>query len=515
MGKIKNILLIIFVLFVSGTRVFAIDAWINDSRDLFTNNKAVIYGVNIRTFNAKDTNKNGIIEEDLGEERGTFLNAINRLDELAAMGINTIHLLPVTPVGKTKAIGTAGSLYAPSDFGKLNPQFKSPNSSLSIENEMSKFVEECHRRKIRVIVEVPCCASYDLYLKRPELFKKDKLQNPIIPMDWTDVRLLDAGDNEQINRDVYNLYDSFTELVLNANVDGIIASEATLKPFAFWKELITKTRERNPQFLFLAKSTFSQKAAISEHATFTSCNKLLDAGFDGYYGNYFDLKNWKTAQDLFSNVKFDIGVSKKYSGLKSVVGNFVTHDQVSPILVNGPQFSKMIIWLNATLPLNLYYIDGFPTGDNYIYPWANQKAPKTFTDDDYYFAHRGQLDIFNFSRKPVGNRFDIFSELIMSNRFRLLSKNLISNGDFVILKTNSPSIFAYSRNYDDESVLVFGNLDFKRTQQAVINVPKIKDSAYSIPIKINNIPVLLNGKVSTQLDPGEVQVIYYPRLSNQ
>lgn len=515
MSKFKNIFLIIFILLLSGIKAFAFDAWINDARTLFLSNNVVIYGINIRTFNAKDTNKNGIIEEDLGEERGTFLNAIDRLDELASIGINTVHLLPVTPVGKTKALGTAGSLYAPSDFDKLNPQFKSPNSSLSLEDEMRKFVEECHRRKIRVIVELPSCGSYDLYLKHPEFFKKDKTQNPVIPMDWTDVRLLDAGSNDQINMDVYNLYNNFLELIINANADGILASEATLKPYSFWKKLITETRQRNPQFLFLAKASFSQKQAISEYATFTPCGKLLDAGFDGYYGNYSDLKNWTLARDLLANVKSDVEIYKKNSGTKSVVGNFATHDQISPVLVHGPQFSIMMIWLNATLPLNSYYIDGFSTGDNYIYPWANQKAPKTFTDDDYYFAHRGQMDIFNFSRKPNGNQYNIMAEIAMANKLRVLSKNVISGGDFVQLKTTSPSVFAYSRNYDGESVIVMGNLDFKKTQKAVVNVPTIKNTSYSIPIKINSVPEILNGKINTELSPGEVQVIYCPRLPDK
>ena len=89
---------------------FAEEVWVNNLRRLFTNNQAVIYEINIRTFNAQDTNKNGIIDFDDAEESGTFLNAIDRLDELKAKGINTIHVMPITPVGKTKALGTAGSL---------------------------------------------------------------------------------------------------------------------------------------------------------------------------------------------------------------------------------------------------------------------------------------------------------------------------------------------------------------------------------------------------------------------
>ena len=66
------------------------------------------------SFNANDTNKNGIIDND--EKSGNFINAIERLDEIKESGINTLHLLPITPVGKLKALGTAGSLYAIDNF---------------------------------------------------------------------------------------------------------------------------------------------------------------------------------------------------------------------------------------------------------------------------------------------------------------------------------------------------------------------------------------------------------------
>ena len=87
---------------------------------MFLNNNAIICGINIRNFNSKDTNKNGIIDED--EQKGNFVNAIERLDELKDLGINTLHVLPITPAGKLKALGTAGSLYAISSFTDINEQ---------------------------------------------------------------------------------------------------------------------------------------------------------------------------------------------------------------------------------------------------------------------------------------------------------------------------------------------------------------------------------------------------------
>lgn len=508
MIKFKNIFLIIFIFFIFSLKSFSAAAWVNDLRTLFLTNNAIIYAVNIRTFNAKDIDNNGIIEEKSGETSGNFLNAIGRLDELASCGVNTINLLPVTPTGKIKALGTAGSLYAISSFNTINPQLKDVNSNLSAYDQMKVFIDECHRRKIRVIVDLPCCGSYDLYLKKPELFTKDVNQNPIIPADWTDVRLFNVGTDSQLNPDVYNLYSDFVNLMVDLGVDGVKANIPNIKPFSFWKKLIDSTRMRNPQFLFIAESSPLLNNSPSEHSEFISCKKLLDAGFDGYYGNYSNLKNWKTSKDLISNIKTDIEFNKKQAGNTSLIGNFATHDQISPILINGPELSKMIIWLSATLPLNAYYIDGFNTGDNYIYTWANKKAPKTYTDDEYYFVHRGQLDIFNFSRKPGSNNYEILQNFIMANKFKNMAKDVLSSGDFTPLKTSCSSIFAYSRSYNDKAVIVIGNLDFKFTQKTIVSTPKVNNSTIVMPIRISNIPTVLNGKISTTLAPGEVQVLY-------
>ncbi len=144
--------------------------WSNDLKNLFLKNQAIILAINIRSFNAVDKNNNDIIETDKGEISGNFVNAVKRLNEIASYGINTVHILPVTPVGKIKAIGTAGSLYAISDFTTLNPQLDDPSNKLSVEEEARNFIKECHRRNIRVIVDLPSCGSYDLFFGKARAF---------------------------------------------------------------------------------------------------------------------------------------------------------------------------------------------------------------------------------------------------------------------------------------------------------------------------------------------------------
>lgn len=505
---LKNKIFSVFILVaLTAQCAFSADVWVNDLRKMFLNNSTVIYEINLRTFGAQDINKNGIIDFNDGEESGTFLNAIPKLDELKQKGINTIHVLPITPVGKVKALGTAGSLYSASSLNTINPQLGSKQTALSLKSQAIKFVDEAHKRNIRVIIDLPSCGSYDLYMQRPELFMKDKDGQPIVPADWTDVRIFDSGTEAAINNSVYTLYKEFVDMVINIGADGIRADVATNKPAKFWKNLIDYSRMKDPQFLWLAEASESWTEPVSANAVYTPYNKLLEVGFDGYYGSYFNLKNFKTGKELVNLIQSTRKILSGYSSPKAVIGSFTTHDEMSPVLINGTKFSEMIIWLNATLPVNSYFVDGFDTGDNYIYLWANKEAFKTFTDDDYYFVHRGKLDIFNFSRAPGGKNDELLKSFVIANNMKKLFVSMINNGEFVPLKNSNPSVFAYAISYDGKSVVVIGNLDFRQISETVVTIPKFSVNNLVLPIKINSIPITRRGGMQVQMQPGETIIL--------
>lgn len=474
--------------------------WHNDLRSQFLQNKSIIYAINIRTFNAKDTNKNEII--DINEESGNFLNAINRLDEIQNMGINTLHLLPITPVGKLKALGTAGSVYALADFGSLNPQLKAPDSTLSINEQAKKFISECHKRNIRVIIDLPSCGAYDLFITHPEYFVKDTSGQPIIPLDWTDIRVFNTNEE-----DVYLQHKEFVDMIMTLGADGIRADVATMRPYSFWEDLIKYARSRDNEFMFLAEASNAWTEAPSQYAPFTTYDKLLQAGFDGYYGDFFNLKNWKTSKELINSVKFNQKIYNTQK--KTVIGSFTTHDETSPILINGSEFSKMMIWLNATLPLNSYFVDGFPTGDDYDYSWANKKASQSYTDDEYYFNHKGKFDLFNFSRRPGGTDKSIYNEFVLANKFKQYYMDELSSMKFIPLKTTSKSVFAYTRSNKDFMIVVIGNLDFKTSQTVTVKLHGVNQKTKYIDLRLNRhiSPNFQQGKFTTELKAGDIQVL--------
>ena len=479
-------------------------------REMFQNNEAVIYAINIRTFNADDKNGNGIIDFALGETSGSFINAIERLDELKSLGVNTIHLLPITPVGKIKSLGTAGSLYAMSDFTSINMQLSDELSDLSIKNQAKKFFEECHKRGIKVIVDLPSCGAYDLFINRPDLFVTDDTGLPATPSDWTDVRLFKVpDDNSLFKTDIFILHKQFINYMISLGADGIRADVATIKPYIFWKELIKYARSKKSDLMFLAEASESWKEPASDKAYFTDYKKLLEAGFDGYYGDYFELNNRKSAEEFMTSIEERNKILSKYNEKKSTIGSFETHDVISPLLVGGENYSKIIIWLNATLPLNPYYIDGFLQADDYIYEYSNKKADTTYTDDDYYYVHQGQIDIFNFSRKPGSDTGILSDEHKIAMNLRNKYIDQITKGDFIPLKTDNDKVFAYQREYNNKFVNVIINRNLAESEDVKVKIKKLTKKSKVNFIKDSEDKKLVKSTMTMKLKPAQIVIFTF------
>ncbi|MCQ2744572.1 MAG: alpha-glucosidase C-terminal domain-containing protein, partial [bacterium] len=165
-------------------------------------------------------------------------------------------------------------------------------------------------------------------------------------------------------------------------------------------------------------------------------------------------------------------------------------------------------------PFNPYIIDGFQTGDEYIYQVANTKALNTETDDDYYFVHRGKLDIFNFSRKPEGNFKEIENEYKNAMKFRESHKDLITLGDFIPLKTNNEKIFAFARCYEGETIIVVGNLDFENTyKKTEVKISGLNQKHEISSINGKDITKIRRGKMFCDINAGEIMVLHIDKFS--
>lgn len=360
-----------------------LEGYKNNLRSMFQNNQAVIYAMVPRTFNAKDKNGNRLIEEELGEEKGTFINMIERLDELKSYGINTLHWLPVNPPGKIAAKGSAGSVYAPKDYLAIDPALDDPNNPKSVYEEAKEAINECHKRGIKVMIDLPSCMSVDLYDARPDLRAEDAQGNPKTPEGWEDIRMFGPwadADKRILNPDLMKYHKDFIDMCLDLGIDGIRADVARAKPVEFWDELISYARSKDPEFGFLAETYVYEDASPMKNMPADRPEELLESGFDTYYGQYHIFPSWK-AKDFHQFVKDNLKMSHKYDKGKSLIGSFATHDDKSPMSNGGPDYCMMTTVIQSTLPMtNPYMISGFESGDEYIYPYGKQFVNKTFKE---------------------------------------------------------------------------------------------------------------------------------------
>ncbi len=492
----------------------------NNLRSMIRNNESVMLAIVPRIFNAKDLDGDDRISIKKGEQVGTFLNAIERLDELKADGFNTIHILPIHPTGKKNAMGTAGSLYSPlkliEDNGDLaiDPTLIDPKDSRSPKEQFKAFIDECHKRNIKVMLDLPSCASVELFENEPELMAFGRNGEDKTPQGWEDIRMFEPWadiTNRELNPALYEMHKQYVDACIDLGIDGIRADVARAKPTEFWDKLITYSHTKDPEFGWLAESYTYECASPMINMPFDRPEDLLRAGFDDYYGQYHIFHDWRSASEFNDYIKFNLDLSHKLPSGKSVIGSFLTHDDVSSMLHGGENFCKMTTVLQSTIPMcNPYFVDGFQTGDYYDYKYRNTVDPETRTDRKESNEHRYHLAIFNLARKPGGESPDI--ERVIKGCTKMRSENLdvLANrhSSFIELdkrEDKNDQIITFARHNNGRTILVVANKNPNRNVTGIIEIPGLKADQ-----KLENMVPDYGEKSEFQVSTNELKVNLAP-----
>ncbi len=499
----------------------------NNLRTMFKNNEAVIMGIIMRTFGAQDKSGDQLLRGD--DVKGNFNNAIGRLDELKNLGVNTLHVLPVNPPGKKNAMGTAGSLYAPEDFLKIDPKLDDPNDPRDVREEFKNFINECHKRDIRVMLDLPSCASYDLFLARPELMAFEKDGTPKTPGGWNDIRMFNPWKDEskrELNTELVKLHEDFVDMCIDLGVDGIRSDVARTKPTEFWDHIINYSRKKDPEFAWLAESYTYEDASPQINMDYDRPEDSLRAGFDSYYGQYHIFHEWTTANELYNYVKENINMSQNLDAGKSLIGSFGTHDDISIMNHGGVTFTNLVSGIQATLPmLNPYYFDGYQSGDDYMYDFEGKTDTLTDTDCNECTVHRSKPDIFNFSRPLIGKHPECgdFMRNTLEVRNNPKYHDILTKGSFIPLKVDNnenDQIIAFARHHQGKTLVVIANRDVNSKQAGTINIPGLNENQ-----QLTNLFKTYgessefqaeNGKINTNLGAGRIHLfeINTPNIEN-
>ena len=463
----------------------------NNLRTMIQNNQAVMLAIVPRTFTAQDLNGDDKVTLSTGEKCGTLLSAISRLDELKADGINTIHILPIHPPGKKNAMGTAGSLYSPAkyvtDDGHLaiDPMIVDKNDPRTPDEQFKALIDECHKRGIRVMLDLPSCASVDMFEAEPELMAYGRNGEDKTPQGWADIRMFEPWADEAertLNPKLLEMHKQYVDACIDLGIDGIRADVARAKPPEFWDVLINYSRKRDPEFAWLAESYTYECASPMVNMPYDRPEDLLRAGFDEYYGQYHIFHDWRNCSDFNDYVKLNLDLSHRLPAGKSVIGSFLTHDDSSSMIHGGENFCKLTTILQSTIPMcNPYFIDGFQTGDYYDYKYRDTENIETYTEKTLMNEHRYRLALFNLSRKPGGDCPDI--ERVMKGALKMRSENLDvladRNSSFIELDKREDKydqIITYARHNNGRTILVVANKNPNRNVTGIIEIPGLKET---------------------------------------
>lgn len=121
-----------------------------------------IYNIFVRLTSAYDHDSDGQLGGNKADltlnsygirESGTFLKTIAMLGYIKTLGCNTIHMLPVTAIGRDGNKGDLGSPYAIRNPYKIEEALADPLVEMPVEEQFKAFVQAAHMLGMRVVAE--------------------------------------------------------------------------------------------------------------------------------------------------------------------------------------------------------------------------------------------------------------------------------------------------------------------------------------------------------------------------
>jgi alpha-amylase len=167
-------------------------------------------------------------------EKGKSFNAIsNQLDNIKALGVNVLWLMPIYEEGVLKGIG---SPYCIRDYKKVN-------SDYGTIDELKFLVSKAHDKGMKVIFDwVANHTSWDnAWTQNKDWYTQDSNGNIVSPpgMGWNDVADLNFNNNNMRKEMIAAMSYWINEL----NIDGYRCDYAEGVPDDFWEEAISELKK--------------------------------------------------------------------------------------------------------------------------------------------------------------------------------------------------------------------------------------------------------------------------------
>jgi len=176
---------------------------------------------------------------------GDLNGVTGRLDDLHALNVNIVWLMPIHPDGQVKKKGSLGSPYAVRDYYAIDP-------ALGTKADLRRLVQEAHQRQMKVILDMVAnhTAWDSVMMAHPEFYRKDQEGRITSPYDWTDVAALDYG-NTNLRR---YMTDVLLYWVKEFDIDGYRCDAAGEVPTDFWEQARKELEQAKPDIMLMAEA---------------------------------------------------------------------------------------------------------------------------------------------------------------------------------------------------------------------------------------------------------------------
>ncbi|MFB6230922.1 MAG: alpha-amylase family glycosyl hydrolase [Salinibacter sp.] len=187
-------------------------------------------------------------------KEGTFQGLIGRLDEIQRMGVTTLWLMPIHPIGKKRRkddIGPLGSPYSIRDYYAVN-------SDYGTKEDFRALVDSVHARGMHIILDLVAnhtAWDHPWLEKHPDMYSDGPINGFTVPVlngdttNWTDVVELDYASSKTRQK----MIDVMQYWVREFDVDGYRCDVAHAVPLDFWENAIDSV-ETHKEVLMLAEA---------------------------------------------------------------------------------------------------------------------------------------------------------------------------------------------------------------------------------------------------------------------
>ena len=411
-----------------------------------------------------------VFVRNFGED-GTFAEVEAELARLDELGVKTLWLMPIHPIGEEKRKGPVGSPYSVRDFKDVHPDFGTLEDFESLR-------DAAHDRDMKIILDwVANHTAHDHpWTENPEWYIQDRDGVPRPPLrfpEWTDIAALDYSREEP--REV--MTDALRFWVEDMNVDGFRFDYPGDIPMDYWGYITGELLDSNPDLFLLAETAdysfitdgpfhmlygWGSHFALPQvwHGNETPLDFLRQAKseVDGAAGNApmrFTTNHDETSWSLNPVIKY--GSDNRGAAEQAVLEAASDDDPlaaVGPDAAVHPDGSKAAAVAQLLLPgLPMIYtaqeigsvdVDGRLVGAPL--DAANDDEAYLFTKSTYSWSDPGEYSA----------RFERFYSALIALRNE---RDVLRYGDMRIPQDygRNEELIVYGRDYDGERVLVAVN----------------------------------------------------------